>query len=219
MPNFSRNEKGFLSRIRNALRVSCFAALMAVVSLPSHAYAATTVWTVSADFGNVTCGKVGSKNLSGTGSSSKFVSHKSKIASLKIDLRKAKKSKQAKIRAAITKLTQRQKLEDPFCSSGPPTWLVPTPTPTVAPLTNFDSNGNVTAKGKALFQIPTQYTANVGTGSDIWVATCRGCHASEKTNRTFPTITTRIAASPMFLTLSGGQVANLTAYLNRFRTN
>jgi hypothetical protein len=92
------------------------------------------------------------------------------------------------------------------------------PTPTPAPSAgNFDSAGNVTAAGKSLFGIPSNLSANKNTGKSLYDATCHGCHTSEKTNRTFSFIKTATSGSPMFLRLSDSEVANLTAYLNRFR--
>lgn len=103
-----------------------------------------------------------------------------------------------------------------------PGGLLPTPTSTTPPSTptatsgNFDGNGNVTAAGKSLFGIPSSLSANISSGQSVWSKNCQGCH-SEKTNRTFSTYKSMIAASPMFITLPDSEVAHLTAYLNRFR--
>jgi hypothetical protein len=91
----------------------------------------------------------------------------------------------------------------------------PTPTPTVRP-GNFDGAGNVTAQGKAAFGIPSNLSANKNAGQTKWFATCRQCHSVEKTNRNFGTIKSVLPISPMFINLPDSDVANLTAYLNRF---
>jgi hypothetical protein len=91
----------------------------------------------------------------------------------------------------------------------------PTPTPTVRP-GNFDNAGNVTAQGKSAFGIPSNLSANRNTGQSKWFASCRQCHSVEKTNRNFGTIKSALPISPMFINLPDSDVANLTAFLNRF---
>jgi hypothetical protein len=81
---------------------------------------------------------------------------------------------------------------------------------------NFDADGNVTATGKTLFGIPSALSANSNQGKTLHQANCVGCHG-EKTNRSFATIKSRIAAPPMSFTFADADVANLVAYLNRFR--
>ena len=87
--------------------------------------------------------------------------------------------------------------------------------------TNFDAQGNVTAAGYALFQIPTNLPANIFTGQTVYNNKCVGCHI-ERTNRTFTNLREETRQAPMYYdenTLTDPDLANLTAYLNRFRFN
>jgi len=98
---------------------------------------------------------------------------------------------------------------------------VATATPTPAPQTgNFDAQGNVTAAGRVAFGIPSGVTANVSRGKTVAQSFCTGCH-SEKTNRTYSYLDQSIRSSPMLYDDSQlsrpQQLADLTAYLNRFR--
>ena len=97
----------------------------------------------------------------------------------------------------------------------------PVPTRTPTPTTgNFDGSGNVTAAGKALFGIPSNLSANVSAGRSAWQFGCQGCHGSEKLNKTFSSYRALLKASPMFIfenDVPDSELANLTAYLNRFR--
>jgi hypothetical protein len=79
----------------------------------------------------------------------------------------------------------------------------------------FDASGNVTELGKGAFGIPAALSANVGRGQVIVQANC-SCHA-EKTNRSFSTVKTRTAGTPMFFQFTDPQIADIVAYLNRFR--
>ncbi|MCO6429608.1 MAG: hypothetical protein J5J00_02020 [Deltaproteobacteria bacterium] len=95
-----------------------------------------------------------------------------------------------------------------------------TPSPTPAPtLGNFDAFGNVTAQGKAAFGIPSIYSGNVSQGKALYQSICIGCHV-ERVNWSFPALRSAIAQSPMFYDesrISNSDLANITAYLNRFR--
>jgi hypothetical protein len=101
--------------------------------------------------------------------------------------------------------------------SGTPT---PTPTPTSGSSTgNFDAQGNVTAKGMALFMIPAGLSANIDRGKLVYDLNCTGCHAA-KTGRPFTTLRSKIAEAPMDYDsseITDAALADLTAYLNRFR--
>ena len=95
----------------------------------------------------------------------------------------------------------------------------PAPTSTPEPTGNFDLQGNVTPAGKILFGIPSSLVANVTAGKSVQTAKCSGCH-TEKTGRTFLYLRSSIQRSPMLF--DEGQIpdpmlANLVAYLNRFR--
>lgn len=97
---------------------------------------------------------------------------------------------------------------------------VPTRTPTPIPTltsTNFDSAGNVTEKGKTTFAIPSSLTANIEKGRLVSNNnSCTGCHG-EKTSRSYTNLAGILPAAPMYIQLSSQDLANLTAYVNRFR--
>lgn len=95
---------------------------------------------------------------------------------------------------------------------------IPSPTPTL-PLSNFDSMGNVTEKGKIAFEIPLNLSANVSRGRTVFSTSCVGCHI-ERNGRTFPQYREIIARSPMLFDESqipNQALADLVAYMNRFR--
>lgn len=91
-----------------------------------------------------------------------------------------------------------------------------TPKPTVAPVVppptgNFDASGNTTK-----FGIPAGMTGNVSAGAAVQSSSCGGCHG-EKQSRSFGQIKGSLSIGAMsFIKLSDPQIANLTAYLNRF---
>lgn len=96
-----------------------------------------------------------------------------------------------------------------------------TPTPTPNPLSCFDSNHQNTKAG--CFSIPNGTTGNVARGSTLWssgsggVPSCRGCHGTEYLNRSYSQLAALLPASPMFINASQQQIADLTAYLNRYK--
>jgi len=93
----------------------------------------------------------------------------------------------------------------------------PTPTP-VGSSGNFDSNGNVTAKGKTTFGIPSSLSGNISAGKTLTANYC-GCHG-ERTGRSFSYLRAAIAQPPMYFNssqITDATLANITAYLNRFR--
>lgn len=139
--------------------------------------------------------------------------------------------KRRKCEAQLAKLSKTVKSQNKTCSYGPagsPPASTPTPggggtqpQPTATPrsLGNFDSNGNVTAAGKVAFGIPSNLSANLNTGKNVFNTNCTGCH-TEKTGRSFSFYKSAITVSPMFIThLSDQDIANLTAYLRRFELN
>lgn len=97
-----------------------------------------------------------------------------------------------------------------------------TPTATPSPGSgsgNFDAQGNVTAKGMALFMIPAGLSANIDRGKSVYDLNCTGCH-DPKTGRPFTTLRAKIALPPMDYDsseITDAALADLTAYLNRFR--
>ena len=96
-----------------------------------------------------------------------------------------------------------------------------TPTPTATPNlgnTNFDSSGNVTPKGMVVFGIPSSLSGNITAGKNIVQSYC-SCH-SDKNGLSFNSLRSAIALSPMFFDstqVADPMLANITAYLNRFR--
>lgn len=100
----------------------------------------------------------------------------------------------------------------------------PTPTPTATPVPqgNFDLFGNVTEKGKAAFGIPSNFEASITTGKGVHdLKSCGGCH-DQKLNKSFSYLREKTKLSPMFYdenSLTDQELAQLTAYLNRFQQN
>lgn len=85
----------------------------------------------------------------------------------------------------------------------------------------FDSYGDVTAAGKAYFQIPTYLQANVLRGIGAWNANCNGCHQSSVVGlpmKKYPDLYNRIQLPPMsFLVpseVSEQEIADITAAAN-----
>ena len=68
--------------------------------------------------------------------------------------------------------------------------------------------------------MPLDLAANIDRGDAIQRFYCVGCHA-ERTQWRYPELSTRIAGDPMYFQipeeLTFQQVADLVAYLNRFR--
>lgn len=108
----------------------------------------------------------------------------------------------------------------PIPTATPQPTSPPAPLPTNTPTTgNFDTKGNVTEKGKALFGIPSNLSANVSSGKLVLQSFCTGCHG-ERVGLSYQTIDTAIRKSPMLYdesSISRQQLADLVAYLNRFR--
>jgi hypothetical protein len=104
--------------------------------------------------------------------------------------------------------------------------ITPTPTSTAvfSPTLNpkyFEKNGDVNAAGKTLFEIPSSFSANVAIGKDQYCY--YSCH-SEKLGisyqRLYNAVTFGVQSEGGNMPnygWSGQQVANVTAYLNRFR--
>jgi hypothetical protein len=159
-----------------------------------------------------------------------------RIKVLKKQLQKATGQKKAKIGKQIRVLAKLNRMVVKVCKQTSSSLFTPTPgstltpstpTPTVVPTTggnvgegNFDNDGNVTSTGKALFGIPDSLSANVSRGKLVHDQQCVGCHAP-KTNKSFSYLRTEIAKSPMFIDttrMPDATLADLTAYINRFRT-
>lgn len=113
------------------------------------------------------------------------------------------------------------------CKSGKPKsgggGSSPSPTPTPPPTGSsgcFDSSGSVTSAGKAKFGIPSSLSASISAGKSAVQAMCSGCH-SDELGKSFGQYRTAIAVDPMFYDeaqVPNSTLANITAYLNRFRT-
>lgn len=147
-----------------------------------------------------------------------YVTYRTDIQNTKAALKTAGGKAKTKLKAKLQKLTASARVGDKACRGGPPGGGTATPTPTPA-LGNFDSNGNVTEKGKTVFGIPANLGANVEAGRAIHQQRCAGCHG-DRTNRSFSALRQAIAESPMDYSESDipdPELANITAYLNRFR--
>lgn len=85
----------------------------------------------------------------------------------------------------------------------------------------FANNGDVTELGRIEFQIPEGIVGNVSRGLSAWNSNCSGCHSeSERRNRSFSQYRILTGLSPMSFdtqSLSNPDLADITAYLNRFR--
>ena len=167
--------------------------------------------------GVFTCGLSGSSWVPGKISGSSFLPLAAQLKSLKLSSKRASGSKKIKLQKKIQKLKATIANGKTACFAGPP--YNPTPSPTPASFGNFDMAGNVTAVGKALFAIPSALNGNIAAGRTFWQAQCAGCH-TDKLNRTMPQYRGFIAQSPMLFSeeeVPDEALANLTAYLNRFR--
>ncbi|MBN8550879.1 MAG: hypothetical protein J0M12_16310 [Deltaproteobacteria bacterium] len=190
----------------------------------SDAFASQT-FVISSSAGKFTCGLSGSAWVSGKLSRSNFLPFATQIKALKLSAKSAGPAKKAKLLAKIKTLKTTMKKGNAACKNGPPSGggggggTQPTATPTPAAPGNFDMAGNVTAKGKALFGIPSSLNGNISAGRSTWQAQCMGCH-SDKLNRTMSQYRGLISQAPMFFDsneIPDSTLANLTAYLNRFR--
>jgi len=182
----------------------------------------------------VRCGSVGGRWVSGTfvaGSDTSFLPQSASIKALQVKAKKASGSAKTKLLTRIKAATKKRKSDDIVCAPGMGGEVTPTPTPISSnpeptdpgTIAYFDSSKNVTEEGKVLMKIPSQLVANLDRGKSLFLNTCNGCHSSrgEPVNYTFDKLRMKIAISPMFFTTSSitdPQLADLTAYLNRFRS-
>ncbi len=166
-----------------------------------------------ASTGTYNCGYIASRWLSGSLTGTAFYTNKSKVQDLTKKVRASSGSKREKLQKKLDLLKLKTSRGDKACKDGPAS----TPTPSG----NFDSSGNVTAQGKSVFGIPASLSANVSQGKTANNLMCAGCHG-ERLNYSFTQLRSVTSASPMFFTsndLSDATLANITAYLNRYRTN
>lgn len=187
------------------------------------------IFEVAAAQGSVMCGTVGSKNVPGSMVKGKFVPFSKQISTLSKQARAATGTKKKKMAAKITKLKALLAKNKNTCSDGtkPPSSVPGTPTPkaTATPPSGggssyFDAQGNLTAMGKTKFGVPSNLSGNISSGGSRWAATCTSCHAGsggEKLNRNFATISLAAKFYAPNAGLTQGDIANITAYLNRFQ--
>ncbi len=113
----------------------------------------------------------------------------------------------------------------------PPNAPTPTPAPNLTPTAtprptstprppNFDENGNVTARGRVVFGIPSGLPANRFTGAAVYQNRCSDCHGGEQRGLFFNFMQLRNATSgfPMLFnetTLLNEELAHITAFLNQ----
>lgn len=164
------------------------------------------------------CGKIGISFVPGLmldQEQSVFLSYADKIKALKKKLKNANSSQEQKLKNSIKKFKAKKAAAEPLCmifnNSGGDSNLPP----------NFDSLGNVTSAGKALFGIPQDLPADITTGKAIFTENCTGCHTDQgRLNRSFSNYREAIAQAPMFFNsqeVPDSMLAQITAYLNRFR--
>jgi hypothetical protein len=183
-----------------------------------------------------------------TSSTKLFVSDTNNIKFLQRKLKSATTRTRSKLQKQLTRARSLLRRRSAACAllpmpgegrslpsptpEGTPPQSGPTPTPPpsssatpTAKTIYIDSNGVVTEEGRALFQIPANLPANRTSGKAVFDDQCAGCHDGSQrrqpTGLTFPTYRTEMARSPMFITSSqvpNSDLAHLTVYLNRFRT-
>lgn len=83
----------------------------------------------------------------------------------------------------------------------------------------YDGFGNLSAAGKAKYQVPEHLSGSISSGAAIYQSFCAGCH--EERPRSFPVLRHEISQEPMYFSSSeipDAALANLVAYLQRFTT-
>jgi hypothetical protein len=218
--------------------------LILLLLLPLNAAAETMipeeVFVSESSLGKYTCALIQNKWMPGKlkKDGKSFTSFDSDIVKQKLKLQLATDDKKLLLQARLNSLKKINKSGKTACKKGPiqsstpvatatlnntgssipnatPT-RTPTPIPTLTVI-NFDSQGNVTEKGKIVFGIPANLSANINRGMIIHVDNnCTGCH-SEKSGRNYYKLINTLPYSPNFFQLSTQEYADLTAYLNRFR--
>lgn len=179
-----------------------FATLFAF-ALPTLAAAQTfnvspsQIFRASSRKGKFTCGYIQYKWLPGKlkTDGQTFIPISSDITSQNNKLKKAASSKKSAIQAKIDKLKLQSKSGAAACKmAGTGPLRTPTPIPG-----NFDSEGNVTAAGKANFGIPENLSGNTETGRQLSdVHTCTGCH-EERTDRSYSNLVSAVPFEPMYI--------------------
>jgi len=186
-----------------------------------------------------TCAAVAGKMRSGriNKATGLFVPYSADIKALKAKIKLAKAAKKPALKKKLAALLAKAAAGDRVCkNTSPGQQPTPTPgatpgatpgptkTPTPAPVAGyFDARGNVTAAGKVKFGIPSNLSANINAGLAVYNAqkstnqglkSCGACH-QERSNRTYGYMQAILPSPIMLITLSAGELANLTAYINR----
>jgi|GEM_PF-1953813 len=104
--------------------------------------------------------------------------------------------------------------DSPVPTPGP--IVTPTPIPTENPFSCF-TNASATKPG--CFGIPSGVTGSITTGAALWSSKgCAGCHiVTDNLNKSYSTLTAVLPISPMFITSTVQERADLTAFSNRFQ--
>lgn len=210
--------KRFITAILLGLAIS---SVQAAGAVPTGAVqvGSDDVFVTKTSGGTFTCASIGSKWLPGTldrQDSSYFLSFQAQVRTLKAKVRKAIGRKKSSLQKKLTSLQGRAKKGNAACKNGPSGPGSPTPTPVSG---NFDASGNLTAQGKATFGVPSNLSGNITSGKNVHTTKCQGCHG-DKPNKSFSQYRSLTSASPMFFStadLPDSELANITAYLNRFR--
>jgi hypothetical protein len=194
----------------------------------------TKLFQVSTEDGKFVCGKISNKWVPGAYVNKKaklFQPLSAKIKQIQKQMAKADPSQHESMQLQLNTVQSKLTLGKPHCKKGKPTsgggsggggsTPTPTPTPPSSGTNCFDSSGSATSAGKAKFGIPSSLGANITSGRYAVQSMCSGCHADEL-GRTFSNLRSAIAADPMFYTnqdVPDSVLANITAYLNRFRSS
>ena len=196
--------------------------LLAFVAFPVCAHAAVEVFVVSSGGSEIVCGARGGTWIPGLlarrSDFTTFQSFEKILASQRNKIKRLRGTARTTLQRKIAKNSAKLRRQRPVCRQGPPAGTTPTPTP-IAALPVFDGSGSVTSYGKSVLGIPSEFSASIGGGRTVFQNNCVGCHV-ERTNRTFSNLRTNIARPPMFFDSSSmpdSSLAELTAYLNRFR--
>lgn len=189
-----------------------------------------------------TCAVVSGKMVSGriNRADGAFVPYSIDMKVIKAKIKLASASKKSALKKKLAALKSKSAAGNRVCKgtspgqqptptpgSTPGATSAPTPKPTATPATgNFDAQGNVTAKGKLKFGIPSNLSANKNAGqivynaarsSNLGMKSCGACH-TERANRTYSYMQAILPSPIMLINLSPGDLANLTAYVNRTQT-
>jgi hypothetical protein len=193
--------------------------------------AAENLFEIGSGRTKVVCGRISGRWIGGTVSSSgRFVSNAERVRALKRDLAKARGiAARRRVQRSLDAAQKKERKEAPICRPGPsagpsptPTPILPgqptpTPRPTATRVPCFNNAGDT-----ACFEIPGGITGNITRGASYHQSLCVGCHG-ERRNRSYTQLNSSFSSiSAMAIyngQLSSGEVADLTAFLNRFNPN